>query len=340
MDINKDVFEFVAGDDPEKLLVIFSAANATGFTLYKDLTKFKGYDKIFIRDPYLTAWYQSGVGGGVSNPDQLTQLIINSCRNKSTQIYAAGISMGGYASILCGLLGRFHGVLAIAPQVRLKAGVFRNPSRNTKIIYPNLDALYNEGEANTSIYILAGMHDYTDMYHLSCLSGGKNVTPFVFTNADHSLPKHIHASSGLGHLVNQFVRQEKLEFSLPYSASISDIPWRDALSSAMTLYYDRKYVAALSELDAALKSYPDWVGGYIFKARLCKDIGEMQSAESNWLISLEIVPHLTESLHQLHYYYKSIGNDALASYFLALYSRVRKVKKGGVKALDEMAGML
>jgi hypothetical protein len=339
MDIDKDVYKFVAGNNPDKLLVIFSAANASGFTLYKDLAQFNEYDKVFVRDPYLTSWYQSGLGGGISTPDELTQLIIKSCRTKSTQIFATGISMGGYASILCGALGGFKSVLAIAPQVRIRAGLFRNPNRTTNVIYPNLDALLGQSESDAGVYVLVGMHDYTDMYHLSLLSGHNNVKPFIFTNADHSLPKHIHASSGLGRMVNQFVMQEKLDFNLPYSNSLSAIEWKDALYSTMKLYFNRKYAEALGELDNALKSYPDWVGGYVFKARLFKDIGDMPSAESNWLISLEMVPHLTESLHQLHYYYKSVGRDALANYFLTRYSRVRKAKKGSIQALDEMGGM-
>lgn len=336
----EDNFCFVPGVSPEKLIVVFAAANAKGFTLYRDLERFGDYDKLFIKDPYEVAWYQNGIGAGCDSAEELTQFILSKRRSTSTKVFATGISMGGYASILCAALGNFHAVLAIVPQVRISAGSFRNPKKGTNIYFPELDVLISQRNIDTKFNVLVGLHDYTDMFHLSYLLDKDNVNPIVFVNADHSLPKHIHGTTGLGEVVIQFVEGEDFSFDLPFVRDCSPYKWVDGLRLAMNQYLAGNFEHSLDTIRTALEEYPQWVGGYVFAARLCKELGFTENAEEYWLKSLLLAPHLTESLHQLHFYYARAGKDALAGYFLELYSKIRRAKKGGLQALAEMDGML
>lgn len=340
MSIIEDNFCFVPGNSPEKLIVVFAAANAKGFTLYKDLERFDEFDKLFIKDPFENAWYQNGIGEGCDSAEALTEFILGKRRSPTTKIFATGISMGGYASILCATLGDFYSVLAIVPQVRITNGAFRNPKKGTTIYFPELDTLVDQRKPVTKFNLLVGLHDYTDMYHLSYLAGKSNVAPFVFINGDHSLPKHIHGTTGLGELVIQFVNELELSFDLPFVRDCSSYKWIDGLSTAMNQYFSGFFEGALETIRTTLEEHPQWVGGYVFAARICKELKLQNKAEEYWLKSLLLAPHLTESLHQLHFYYSRLGNGALADYFLELYSKIRRAKKGGLQALAEMDGML
>lgn len=336
----KDAFLFVKGESSEKLLVIFSAANARNFSLYKNMEEYKQYDKLFIRDPYLKSWYQNGVGEYAPDPDMLVKRILAHKRSKNTKVYTAGISMGGYAALLFACLGNFEKALAIVPQTRLRNGFFRNPSKGVDIKYPDLSGLLAQNMA-TQFHIFAGFEDYIDMCNVSLLPEQKNIHTYIFPKFDHSLPMVLNKRIGINKLIMKMVAGESLACGLEeqhLNHADTRLPY---LQQAMERYLAKDYSGAESIIGEALARFPDWIAGHTFQGRVYFDTKRFNEAEACWIKALDIYPLLTEPNNQLGKLYQDRGELEKAKKYYDQFLKVRPSRKTTIEAaLKELEGMI
>lgn len=174
---------------------------------------------IFIRDME-QAWYFNGIRGLSENIEEnikgIKEIIKDIPANK---IIFIGNSMGGYASILYGILLNIDNVLAFAPQTfidkdtRKKTGDDRWKNQINKIHkklsdhpYFNLNNL-NDVENNTKVHLFYGNRSKLDVIHANNLKQNKNTSLFLEKNSSHGVIKDLKKSGKLKKIFNHIINE-------------------------------------------------------------------------------------------------------------------------------------
>ena len=182
-----------------RLLVVFSAANASSFTFFKSTEKMRP-DKLYIRDPEGNAWYQNGLRDG-ENLDDI-EARIRGVAKDYREIWMIGSSMGGYAALYFGAKLKAQRVLAIAPQIIVDNRFFRGPRKGVQVQTPDITELVLEAKA-TQFTIIFGSFDLIDTYNISRLYQGGVIPLHIrvigYEGQDHMLPIQIEEECTLQH---------------------------------------------------------------------------------------------------------------------------------------------
>jgi hypothetical protein len=255
----------IAGENPgnalkDSLLIVFSCANAKSFTFYLN-TQSMPCDVLYVRDPFLNHWYQSGVET-CSNVYALAETLKRIAASYRS-VYCLGSSMGGYASLLFGALLRARRVIALAPQVVLDPSFPRSPHRDTPLHYADIRAIVREAR-ETEIFIAFGDLDLVDSYNISLLQdGGRfpgHVSVFSYRAYDHLFPKALQKASPLDQYFSQvFTGFTPETHGLPFRAGLGlSSAQIEAIQVAVPLYFKKDYAAAFAILKPLIERHPDW----------------------------------------------------------------------------------
>ena len=244
----------------DSLLIVFSCANSKSFTFFLN-TQSMPCDVLYVRDPFLNHWYQSGVEAG-SDVNALAETL-KRLSGSYRAVYCLGSSMGGYASLLFGALLRARRVIALAPQVVLDPSFPRSPHRDTPLHYADIRALV-KAATTTEILIAFGDLDLVDSYNISLLQEGgrfpEHVSVFSYRAFDHLFPKALQKASPLDQYFSQiFTGFTPETHGLPFRAGLGLAPEQiAAVQAAVPLYFRKDYGAAFALLKPLADRHPEW----------------------------------------------------------------------------------
>lgn len=244
----------------DSLLIVFSCANSKSFTFYIN-TQSMPCDVLYVRDPFLNHWYQSGVEpySDVNALAETLKRVSGSYRS----VYCLGSSMGGYASLLFGALLRARRIIALAPQVVLDPSFPRSPHRDTPLRYADIRAIVREA-TDTEILIAFGDLDPVDSYNISWLQDGgcfpEHLSVVSYLGYDHLFPKALQKAAPLDQYFSQvFTGFTPETHGLPFRAGLGLSPAQiKAIQAAVPLYFKKDLAAAFAILRPLIDRYPNW----------------------------------------------------------------------------------
>ena len=244
----------------DNLLIVFSCANSKSFTFYLN-TQSMPCDVLYVRDPFLNHWYQSGV-----EPGSTIHVLAETLKNITEpyrSVYCLGSSMGGYASLLFGALLGARRVIALAPQVVLDPCFPRSPHRDTPLYYADIRALVKAART-TEILIAFGDLDLVDSYNISLLQeDGRfpgHVSVFSYRAYDHLFPKALQKAAPLDQYFAQvFTGFTPETHGLPFRAGLGLSPAQiEGIQTAVPLFFKKDYAAVFAILRPLTDCHPDW----------------------------------------------------------------------------------
>lgn len=250
------------------LLVVFSAANAaeSKFTFYKN-TEEVACDRLFIRDPFMNAWYQKGFLGERGFDASLGALVRFTANYD--RVVMAGSSMGAYASILFGSLVGADRILAIGPQTLLNPAYSRSPGRSIPLIYPSIDRMIVDAGPD-KLDIAVGLLDAVDYYNVARLARPLRANLHCFPEEDHFLPKTLARRRLLNTALVALSEDRPVTFEGMNVVETYrfDDNRADVIRRAVPLIFEEKsYKRARSLVREALETDPDWpLGRYLWSA--------------------------------------------------------------------------
>lgn len=164
---SRDTVRVVKSVDADATIFVFSHVGYPmgKFALSHELA---GLDAniVYLNTPD-NSWYQSGIGPDVPGIEETRKLIfeIRQALN-AKKSYSVGMSMGGYAAVLFGLLLRMDATLAFTPETLLGKQHSRswklNKLRYYDSRYSDLSTLI-KNNSSTIINLVYGVYDLTDL---------------------------------------------------------------------------------------------------------------------------------------------------------------------------------
>lgn len=146
---------------------------------------------IFIRD-ILKQWYVLGINKNINTIDKLKDFLTE--ETKGFEVVTVGVSSGGYASILFGLLLNAKYILTFSPQINLnyyfeqkdidyEPLIDKYKSDSEKNKYYNLTSLLNK--SNIPIFYFMPSKCRQDIYHYNLIKDIRNIYCFRFNSNHH-----------------------------------------------------------------------------------------------------------------------------------------------------------
>lgn len=148
---------------------------------------------IFVRDIF-RQWYLEGINKDLNSTDKVKDFLESETRG--TKIITIGVSSGGYAAVLFGILLNAEHILTFSGQFSLKevlkeSNGYYNPIvykyRNDNAVNRYYDLTDLVAGSDIPIFYFTSKND-TDKFQLEIASGLKNVYTFLFTNDIHGVP--------------------------------------------------------------------------------------------------------------------------------------------------------
>lgn len=254
-----------------RLLVVFSAANAVNFTFFKN-TESLDCDRLFIRDPFLNAWYQKGFLGQTGLDHSLS--VLREIAHGYDHVTMVGSSMGAYAAIVFGIMLDVDEVLAIGPQTLLNAAYSRSPPKAVKLLHPAIDPFLTQ-DRKTRVNMLVGLLDGVDFFNISRLPQEASFDIYSFPEEDHFLPKRLAENGVLTEAIR--LTQEGQPLTFEGMNVTRDYAFDDARANTIRIvvpliFEEKAYGRARTILNGALAEDPDWaLGNYLWAAAAFKD---------------------------------------------------------------------
>lgn len=254
----------------KKLLVYFSSAGASDI---QGMSKLAPYatDALFIRDGSGKGWYNGPINGLSSGADELAEKLSNRIsKYKPENVTMAGSSMGGYASLLFGILLGVGRVVAIGPQILLRPELIHCPKRPAK--YDDLTSLIESKLASTEINIWYGAESFLDLFNILRIKETQTL--------------RLHAvSGGMHNILTAFKRRGEMEAffehiatGTPFSCSATNPSHVEQILDAGNAFYfendNKKTIDLLDPIadDANLSAIYFLIGNSFYR------IGDMTSA--------------------------------------------------------------
>lgn len=245
----------------KRLLIVFSAANASKFTFFKS-TEGMCPDRLYIRDPEGNAWYQNGLAEG-ETLDALEARIAQVVKSYKS-VWMLGSSMGGYAALYFGCRLGVERVLAIAPQIVLDSRFSRGPRQDVKIQTASIAELVRTSR-RTQCTIVFGSFDLVDTYNISQLYVADDMPVHVrvlqYEGQDHMLPVYLEEECTLMHYFQMVLGKNTVpQISLAYTEGR---PLDSERLEVMTRYIEqfmvkKDHLGAYTEMASDCERFPDW----------------------------------------------------------------------------------
>jgi tetratricopeptide (TPR) repeat protein len=310
-----------------KIAIVFSSANSNSFTYFKTFSQFDNITVVFVRDPYLLHWYQSGIGSGIDSWDALINLlrnIVGSTRNSDLSFW--GSSMGGYAALRSSLYFDNSTCFAFSPQTILSNKL----PHNIKNFMPPLDSrIEYSANSKSNFYIFNGGADLVDIYHIYLAKIPTKLFYPIF-EGDHLISAQLHKDGFVKKCITYWINKSNQEFNasqvfsdLKIDNYARDPSYLKIVNSIIeSYYYDYDDNICLFHLNKLLE-YGDNSGSLILKGHIFAKRGDISESEKYFRNALAIAGNPLEPCKQFasilvdHFRYK----EAIVYYKTALNSR-------------------
>ncbi len=313
-----------------KVAVVFSSANASSYTYYKTFTQFKNLTVIFVRDPFLLHWYQSGIGNGINSWPELIDVIRNELKSVDySDISFWGSSMGGYAALRASLAFEKSTCFAFSPQTVLNDKLPHNIKSTTKATSQLQSGVKFVNKLDGRISVIVGGADLVDLFHVFSGALPSDIVFPVF-EGDHLVSAALHKSGVIDDLINHWINEDyftveevlhardvKLD-RRPYDPAFLKLVYR----AVEAFYINEDYVTCTDILNNLLK-FGDNSGVYMLKGHILALDQKIQDAEFYFEKALETSTSVLEPSKQFAAILLVRGkyNEAIKYYDIALSAR-------------------
>ena len=275
------------------------------------------------------SWYQRGLGEEAPSIDATLELLKQLIEHLDpTKIICVGISMGGYAALLFGLLLKCDIILAITAEITIGETFSRSWTANTLQRY---DARYRslayliQQNSQTKIFAIYGAYDIIDLSLLWPIAReiehGDTLKLFM-VSGDHKIAVNLPVRS----LVDALLRDGKLTFrDIHETLAFAERPDAEELYSFAFIkkYEDEPDKSILYQ---ALKDLPSarersWM--CLFFGKILFDCKRFQEAEEVFLKGVKLDPHSHSLWHSLGLNYQANHEHEKASESYAIALAIR-----------------
>jgi hypothetical protein len=313
-----------------KVAIVFSSANASSFTYYKTFAKHSNITCIFIRDPYLVHWYQSGVGGVINSWADLINYIKTEVSNVDYSLISFwGSSMGGYAALKAA--SEFYGssCYSFSPQTILNNKLPHNVKDVNLFGRDSSINLNNSSFREFGAAIIFGAADLVDLYNIH-LANVSSKWMYPIYEGDHLVSALLHKSGFFSACIDHWIKYGNAQVSellaqyevvLDTRAFSTD--YMEYVYDVVNAYYiDRDYFRCLDLLDKLLARGEN-SGMYMLKGHIHAHQGNLIDAESCFSNALMLAASALEPAKQFGAILLKVGNfDSAIKYFkIALTAR-------------------
>ena len=284
-----------AGKDD--LLIVFAHRDAQHFA-FETVTAGLPCARLFVRDPSLRGWYNSGlprVGHTVAEIAAFIQTKVNIQRYR--RVVTLGSSMGGYAALLFGALLGVDRVLAFNPQTSLNRVFPISPPPEFAITYPDLASAIGQSQ-NTRFDLVIGNDDAADLCHAAHLVGQPGVRVWTVLGSSHLLTEELNRRGELAPLLNQWFRNDPMEILQAVPAAVTQGK-AETIEHGVLAYLSGQYEAALALLAAAAEDLPDHPGLALFVGFAAAAEGQNETAVAALRTALRFRPQWDHAQEQL-----------------------------------------
>jgi len=281
--MNSDVFLYEAVPESERLAIIFSYRNAPHFAAYKTMQNAK-VNRLFVRDTS-QSWYNGAVQGEWENADVLRERLRAVVDRRGggrkfdpANIVCMGASMGGYAAILFGCMLNVGKVVAFSPQISLDSRLPSNPHPDAMrhIKYLNVHRAIANAK-NTSIDILFGSEDITDIYNIRNVHQYESISLFNVCGSPHNLLYYLAAHGVLSEIMVGYATTGQLHARLPLCTLHEDETVMALVQESVEAYYFHSPETAIVPLEKLVQTVPQWSAAHCWlgmaRARANDDTG-------------------------------------------------------------------
>ncbi|WP_303830810.1 alpha/beta fold hydrolase [Asticcacaulis taihuensis] len=221
-----DFLRVEALPEAEWTVIVFSHLNypAGKFAMSRELQDIRA-SRIFVNCPS-NAWYQQGIPDVAPSIDALVTLLLDIVRQLGgKKLVCIGMSMGGYAALLFGLLLKCEHILAFTAELTLGDAYARSfYANNLKVYdyrYRSLQPLIDANN-KTQISAIYGTHDQCDLALLWPIAGlieARNLFKTYLVAGDHQVTYRLKISE----ILTQLMKMGELkaaDISTKYTVSL------------------------------------------------------------------------------------------------------------------------
>ena len=296
----------------QDVLLVFSHTNyPKGKFAMTNILKNIGVTTIYV-NCQKNSWYQQGLEGVSSNIDETVEVlhkIINELRPE--KVYCTGMSMGGYAALLFGLLLNVDAILAFTAEILIgeeyARSYYSNDSKKYDYRYKSLGNLIRENK-KTQIYGVYGIYDFIDLSLLWTISdqivGNKKVHIF-YTSGNHQVTYRLDIHS----IVNSLLKKGKLineDIHPVYTLIQNNDPIIFMLFREVKILMDNSNYNEIYDLlseNSYTKTSPQLL---YYLGIACLETKKIENAISSLRMAVELDPYFHSSLFQLASAYQSL----------------------------------
>ncbi|MCX6123833.1 MAG: tetratricopeptide repeat protein [Proteobacteria bacterium] len=266
-----------------KIAVVFSSAQATGFTYFKTFKAFEGIDVVFIRDPYYTSWYLNGIDATYNDWDGLVRYLSILLSSYSLEdISFWGSSMGGYAAIRASIHFPGSFCMAISPQTVISTSLPHNLNKNFQDLASNSDNLCLSELESDRYCVIYGSADVVDLFYMFS-SGIADSLLFPLKGGDHLCSVLIHKAHVLAEAIGLWIDGRSSSImSLVASSAMwhreryFEFPIRDLISRLVSsFYFESDYQESLNLISELIQVECGIAGVYLIKGRILAELGRI-----------------------------------------------------------------
>ena len=290
--LNSNYFHFSQNKNSDKLIVIFSGANAKNFTGYKLVEEFN-CNKIFLRETN-KSWYHGKIENVSNSIDQLIKYLkIYTNQFQKENITFIGSSMGAYAALLIGIKLHVGKIIAFGPQIYINQNFPNNPKDHSYIKYKNLVPLINKSKSNIDIFI--GVNELIDLYHVKDITK-KNIHIYKIFGQPHNVMFFLNKVG----ILQEYILHKT--FNKDYSLNITNNFYTNFneesyLEKAIDMFFiQKKYKNAQDIFDNLIKQYPTINTFWKYRG-ICSYFQKNHSEAIIFLKQAELIVFRDDELH-------------------------------------------
>ncbi|WP_059049287.1 tetratricopeptide repeat protein [Paenibacillus senegalimassiliensis] len=234
------------------VLIVFSHTNyPPGKFAMTNVASELAATKIYV-NCHGNSWYQEGIRNITSSIDETAELLKEILAElKPGRIICTGMSMGGYAALLFGLLLEVDEILAFTSEVLIGEGYARsyysNDIKKYDYRYKSLASLMRQNK-KTQVYCIYGVYDLIDLsllWSISDVITNNNLYHLTFASGNHQVTKRFDMSK----LLKGFLEKRKFESSDErYCFENKDEPGIFMIYRELKLHVDEKNYQSVYEL--------------------------------------------------------------------------------------------
>lgn len=307
--------------DPSSKVVIlvFSHTNyPPGKFAMTNVTEELAATRVYV-NCHENSWYQEGIGNTTSSIDETVELLREILSElRPDRIICTGMSMGGYAALLFGLLLEVDEILAFTSEVligeRYARSYYSNDLRKYDYRYKSLATLMRQNN-KTQVYCVYGIYDLIDLsllWSISDVVTNNNLYHILFASGNHQVTRRFDMSK----VLKVFLEKRKIESSDDIYFQFDNEPGIFMLYRELKLFMDEKNYQSIYDLLIECDYTANHSELCLYLGIACLELKKTKEAKSFFETCVKLDPYCDNGfLHLGNIYFSEKDYDKSIYYY-------------------------